>query len=97
MHKWIDPLICSPGKSDSAKLPSLGALEKCPPCNPGMQMVNGKCEFCPPNHYSNGVDPCAACPGSTAAETGILFQWWNNLPPDANISFFCLSPTGEFF
>ena len=76
-------------------MPPEGLVEKCPPCNPGMEFFNGTCRFCPPNHYSNGANTCTECPGSTAAETGLAVKWWNNLPERANISGSCLSETGE--
>lgn len=94
VYKWILPHICNENKPGSVQLPPSGPLEKCPPCNPGMQMSNGVCEFCGSNQYSDGIEPCAPCRGSTAPETGIFYQWWNNLPPNANISFFCLLPAG---
>lgn len=95
VYKWILPHICNENKPGSVQLPPSGPLEKCPPCNPGMQMSNGVCEFCGSNQYSDGIEPCAPCRGSTAPETGIFYQWWNNLPPNANISFFCLLPAGR--
>ena len=74
-------------------LPPPGPMELCSPCNPGQQRVNGTCEFCPLHQYSDGVSPCAACPGSSAPQ--IVYQFWDSLPSGSNLSSFCLPHRGQ--
>jgi len=95
LYKWIEPQLCRTDLFDSVKLPQASPVEPCPPCNPGMEFINGSCHFCPPNHYSSGSVPCANCPGSTAPQTGLLYKWWNNLDPEMNITANCLSSRGR--
>lgn len=71
-------------------------MEACLPCNPGQQLVNGSCAFCPLRQYSDGVSPCSMCPGSSAPQTTVVYQFWDNLPDNANLSSFCLSGHGQF-
>lgn len=93
-YKWIEPKLCRDDLPKSTRLPGPSAAAKCPPCNPGMQLVSGSCQFCPPNKYSDGIGQCRPCPVSTAPSTELTFKWWNNLPPDANLTSHCLSTTG---
>lgn len=62
-----------------------------------MQMTsNGTCSFCPENMFSDGHSTCQECPVSTAPETGLFFEWWNNLPEVSGFSTSCLTIAGEF-
>jgi hypothetical protein len=90
LYDWIKPKLCVEG----VELPEPGQLEPCPPCNPGMHLVNGTCHFCPANQYSNGSSTCIDCPGSTSPETGVVYKQWSHLPHDANISSLCVSLNG---
>lgn len=92
-YMWLSPKRCLDGNEiqGAAVLPPVGTPESCPPCNPGMGLVNGTCAFCPSNQYSNGVTGCQPCPENTAPNYGISLQWWNNLPADSNISSRCLA------
>ena len=74
-------------------LPPPGPMELCSPCNPGQQRVNGTCEFCSLHQYSDGVSPCATCPGSSAPQ--IVYQFWDSLPSGSNLSSFCLPHRGQ--
>lgn len=91
MFKWIEPKICREDLPGAVNLPTSGNMKKCPPCNPGMEFVNGTCRFCPDNQFSDGMSSCAVCPPSTAPEYGIEINFWNNLPDDANITTACLT------
>jgi hypothetical protein len=95
-YNWITPKICRDGVQGAVSLPTPGDPEPCPPCNPGMEMKNNSCQFCPANQQSDGMGQCHACPGSTAPEMEIVYKWWNNLPVSANITAYCLSLTGKF-
>ena len=76
---------------DGVTLPKDGDLEPCPPCNVGMQLVNGTCQFCKANEYSDGLTECKPCPGSTTPETAVVLKQWSNLPKNANITLRCMS------
>ena len=94
MYKWVEPKICRDDVSDAVKLPSPGELENCPPCNPGMEFINGTCVYCPENYFSDGSDGCQPCPVSTAPEVQQVYKWWTNLPEDSNITAACISLNG---
>ncbi|ELT95698.1 hypothetical protein CAPTEDRAFT_110455, partial [Capitella teleta] len=91
-YAWIEPHICSENLPGAATIPLFTESEDCPPCNPGMQMgSNGTCAFCEAPLFSDGSAPCEECPASTAPETSLTFNWWNNLPPDSGFSSNCLT------
>ena len=94
-YEWITPRICRDDVPSAVKLPAVAERRKCPPCSPGMQMdyKAGMCQFCPAGSVSDGIQPCRSCPPSTAANTGLQFLWWNNLPP--GISARCMSLEGQ--
>ena len=96
MYKWIQPKWCRDDLSGAVPLPASGTREVCPPCNPGMEYYNGSCRFCTSGEYSDGIMPCQACSASTAPERGLIYKWWNNLPPQANVSSACLSFAGTY-
>ncbi|ESN92242.1 hypothetical protein HELRODRAFT_115999 [Helobdella robusta] len=80
VYKWNENKICDPLKSGSVKLPEPGALEDCSPCNPGTQLVNGSCSFCPKNYFSSGKkdEACRECPSSTSPQIGMYINSWQN-------------------
>ncbi|ESP03535.1 hypothetical protein LOTGIDRAFT_81462, partial [Lottia gigantea] len=92
-YTWIKPENCNPGLVGSVKLPQSDKPTDCPPCNPGMHLVEDKCEFCPVNMHSDGKEPCTLCPASTSPVYSIDYRWWNTMPP--NITSTCLSMTDE--
>ncbi|XP_070549925.1 endosome/lysosome-associated apoptosis and autophagy regulator family member 2-like isoform X2 [Ptychodera flava] len=92
MYKWIEPKICRSDVQGAAQLPPSGAMQDCPPCNPGMSFYNNShCEFCPENQYSNGDEECKPCPASTAPVYGMELKWWHSMPSNMDTS--CLSMT----
>jgi len=93
-YEWITPRMCRDDLSTAVKLPAGSERRKCPPCSPGMQISykSGTCQFCPAGSISDGIRPCRSCPPSTAANTGVQFLWWNNLPP--GMSTRCMSLEG---
>ncbi|XP_064604934.1 endosome/lysosome-associated apoptosis and autophagy regulator family member 2-like isoform X3 [Liolophura sinensis] len=94
-YKWIQPQICRTDLPNSVQLPAEGPPTDCPPCNPGMQMIENKgCQFCPPNQFSEGALPCKPCPGSTSPNNGYYYQWWNTMPPNITTACFTLSDDG---
>jgi len=93
VYTWLPPKLCIGGVS----LPVPGPLMPCSPCNPGQQLVNGVCEFCPLRQYSDGVTPCTNCPGSSAPQTAVVYQFWDSLPSGSNLTSFCLPGYGLSF
>ncbi|XP_071960106.1 endosome/lysosome-associated apoptosis and autophagy regulator family member 2-like isoform X2 [Antedon mediterranea] len=94
VYKWIQPKICRSDITGATQLPSDSGEIDCPPCNPGMTFVNSStCNFCPRNYYSNGINECKKCEGSTAPEYGMSFTSWNYMPP--NMEATCLSMYGN--
>ena len=91
VYSWLSPKLCVGGVS----LPRRSVSELCSPCNPGMQRVNGVCEFCPARQHSDGLRQCTMCPGSSEPQTVILYKFWDNLPATSNLSSFCLSVHGQ--
>ncbi|KAK3103275.1 hypothetical protein FSP39_018093 [Pinctada imbricata] len=90
MYKWIQPQMCRSDLPNSAKLPQPSPPSACPPCNPGQHFVNGSgCQFCPENHYSDGLKPCELCGASTSPVYGIDYKHWSAMP--MNMSANCIS------
>jgi len=56
----------------------------------GMYKKQGlsKCEFCPPNTYSNGTSSeCLSCKNELSLLPGLYYQNWNELPKYFNRSY----------
>ncbi|XP_050414359.1 endosome/lysosome-associated apoptosis and autophagy regulator family member 2 isoform X2 [Patella vulgata] len=91
-YSWVKPQICNPQDPNSVTIPADGKPEDCPPCNPGMHLVNGShCEFCSADTHSDGKEECSQCPVSTSPLYSIDYRWWNTMPP--NVTSSCLSMT----
>ncbi|KAL5013570.1 hypothetical protein ScPMuIL_007840 [Solemya velum] len=90
LYKWVEPQICRTDLPDAVPLPDPSQPEACPPCNPGMQFVNGSgCVFCPAGQFSDGSEPCQDCPVSTSPQYGLEYKWWNSLP--VNFTSTCIT------
>ncbi|XP_076447212.1 endosome/lysosome-associated apoptosis and autophagy regulator family member 2-like [Babylonia areolata] len=90
VYKWMEPQTCNPKAAASVGLPHSTDLESCPPCNPGMYLVNTSyCDFCAGGLYSDGSMECKACPVSTSPQYALDYQWWMSLLP--NITTRCFS------
>ena len=87
------PRICYPEWPQSVKLPESTGLIDCHPCNPGMHLVNGTCEYCPKDYKSNG-DQCIKCNVSTAPDYGYVYENWNTIPDDFQTA--CISFHGKY-
>ncbi|KAJ8258057.1 hypothetical protein GJAV_G00192700 [Gymnothorax javanicus] len=88
MYKWIEPKICSETLEGAVQLPASGAMEKCPPCNPGFFSTNAStCLPCPAGSYSNGT-ACAPCPAGTEPIVGFEYKWWNTMPSNMRSSVY---------
>ncbi|PIK52994.1 hypothetical protein BSL78_10103 [Apostichopus japonicus] len=80
-YKWIEPVICEYGIAGAVPRPS-STEEDCPSCNPGMQLSkDGHCEFCKDGQFSDGKDPCKACPALTIPKKMMKYLTWKELPP----------------
>ncbi|KAJ8301946.1 hypothetical protein KUTeg_020933 [Tegillarca granosa] len=89
-YKWVMPQICRTDLPESIKLPEKGEPKDCPPCNPGMESIDGNCTYCQAGQYSDGAK-CKACPASTSPNYGLSYQWWNTLPE--NMTSDCITFT----
>ncbi|OWF54250.1 UPF0577 protein KIAA1324-like homolog isoform X2 [Mizuhopecten yessoensis] len=90
-YKWILPQVCRENDDGAVRLPSEGPPRDCPPCNPGHEYVNGVCQVCGDNKYSDGSGLCKLCPASTSPTYGIEYKWWNEMP--VNMSSECITFT----
>ncbi|XP_028517475.1 UPF0577 protein KIAA1324-like [Exaiptasia diaphana] len=93
-YKWIEPKICRDDVQGAVKLPASGAMEECPPCNPGMKVNGTGCVFCPANQFSDGIKECKPCPVSTSPMYGYDIKWWRSIPPNMKASCFSISERG---
>ncbi|KAK3589467.1 hypothetical protein CHS0354_030589 [Potamilus streckersoni] len=88
-YKWIEPRICRTDVQGAVNLPQDGESSACPPCSPGMHRINRTCEFCPPNHYSDGISGCKQCTVNTSPDYDYNYKSFSTLLP--NMTSECVS------
>ena len=91
-YKWIEPKICHDvnniiSKVRTSTIPCNSSwIQSDRECSPGMELVNGKCSFCPPNYYNDGsLSKCQQCPPSSLPLYELVLNTWKNeLDPDVD-------------
>ncbi|XP_049781740.1 endosome/lysosome-associated apoptosis and autophagy regulator family member 2-like [Schistocerca cancellata] len=93
VYQWLQPKICRDDVINAVQLPEPREKQACPPCNPGMEYVNGStCEFCPKEMYSDGKTGCKRCPPNTTPNYGYQILHWTEMPK--MMSAACIQPDG---
>ena len=97
IYKWIEPKICHDvsnllSRLGPSKIPcNSSSLQSDRECSPGMELINGKCSFCPPNHYNDGsLVKCKQCPPSSLPRYELVLNTWKN-ELDSSVSQFLTS------
>ncbi|CAD5110887.1 DgyrCDS252 [Dimorphilus gyrociliatus] len=97
-YAWLEPKICNSEHKDSVALPETKTNQDCPPCNPGMELVNGICQFCSNGYYSeNGSGPCIKCPSTKKlGDKQLIIQNFDSISKGINMSTSCLDTSLSF-
>ena len=76
IYEWNLPALCD---VRTASLPDREIIP-CIDCSPGTSRVEGKCKACETGTFSNGKEPCAACPPGTYASKTQVIDFWIPFP-----------------
>ncbi|XP_067928541.1 endosome/lysosome-associated apoptosis and autophagy regulator family member 2-like isoform X2 [Watersipora subatra] len=95
---WLSPQYCNADHPDSVDLPVPGAVEDCPPCNPGQELneTTGQCSYCLAGTFSDGSQSCEVCPLHTEARRSLVFNKFNTLPDRLTTSCVLVTDDRDF-